>query len=363
MYCYIHIPFCSSKCKYCRFASVWTFQNTMINKYVLWLLESIYNYDNIIDNNKIRTLYFWWWTPSVLNKENLEKIFKALKSKFIFDENIEISIESTPIEITIEKLQIWKDLWINRLSIWIQTFNKKSLNTIWRDIIIPIFPKDVNDFNLSFDFIIGLPFVKKWEILEDIKKAISMYDLKHISCYMLEDYYSKEKIIETKYDNIIYPEDWSKYWLMEYDFYEEYRLIKNYLLDNWFFSYEISNFAKPWYECKHNKAYWNHSEVIAFWLGAYWFVNNTRYARSDNFKDFYNWKKLFEDNLIEEDIFIEKVMFWLRTSWLIEEIYSKLDQKNLLYFLESKYLEKENNIIKITNKGIPILDYIIKELI
>ena len=392
MQIYNHIPFCEQKCGYCRFASVWKIQNLHIAKYVDFLckeIKKIWTSDTnknspIIpflkgdeDKNKqISTIYFGWGTPGVLSLKQLEKIFIALKSKFIFSDNIEISLESTPDKITKQNLIGWERLWINRLSMWVQTLNQKSLEAIWRgnkwDIekalkALTPSPSSLREReikNISIDFIIWLPYVVKWEIKKDIEYILKKYDfIKHISVYMLEDYYNPDKIIETQYDNITYPDDWWKMWIAEEDYLEEYSEVKTYLKSEWFTRYEISNYAKPWFECKHNKWYWNHSEVIWFGLWAYWFVDKTRYANSEKFSEYYQWKKILETKLNSEDIFLETVMFQLRTSWVEQDICKKLNKERLEFFLREWYLEKKSDKIMLLDKWVLVMDYILKEIV
>ena len=375
---YLHIPFCEQKCNYCRFASTWKIQDLHIAKYVSFLCEEIKKQN--IFNKKIKTIYFWWWTPWVLKLEQFEKILNTIKNKYILDEECEISIETTPDKISKENLIWWEKLWINRISMWIQTLNQKSLKEIkrwWKwDIIEALenFKKYNKIQNISLDFIIWLPYVKKWEILENIKYVLKKCNfIKHISVYMLEDYYSPDKIIETKYDNITYPKDWEKQGIKEEEYLREYSGIKKFLIKNWFNNYEISNYWKSWFECKHNIWYWEHKEVIAFWLWAYWLIHRSstrstpteliRYANSENFKNYYNWGKIFENKLTQEDIFLEKVMFQLRTSWIDESIYKKLDIKKIDYFIENNYLEKKSNKIVLLDKWVLVMDYILKEII
>ena len=97
MFSYIHIPFCESKCKYCRFASTWKFQDLQIKKYLAYLLEEINNYD--LKHEKLESIYFGGWTPTTLNSSQLEQIIKTLENKFWFEKNIEISLETTPSKV------------------------------------------------------------------------------------------------------------------------------------------------------------------------------------------------------------------------------------------------------------------------
>jgi len=366
-YCYIHIPFCTSKCKYCRFASFWTLEKLKVNLYVENLIKEIQK--NKAGFKKLKSVYFGWWTPSVLSIKQLELILNTLEVKYWFNENIEISIEATPNTILIENIIWWKKIWINRISMWLQTLNNDSLIEIWRgnkwDILLALDNiKKVWFNNVSVDFIIWLPYVKKWEISNNIDFLLEKYDfIKHISVYMLEEYYEVPDDIGSKFENIVYPNNWNKLWLKEDDYLLEYIDIKNKLSYYWFDRYEISNFSKKWYECKHNKSYWNHSNVLAFWLWAHGFLDNVRYSNSENFLEYYSWKNIILEKLNNDDIFIEKLMFELRTSWLINKSIEKLNKLKLDEFIKMWYLEKKSNKIILLDKWILVMDHILSEII
>lgn len=374
--CYIHIPFCTSKCKYCRFASFSWLNQLKIETYVNFLCEEIKKFTY---NQKIilETIYFWWWTPSTLSISQFEKIFYALKQKFIFSENIEISIESTPENVSLENLVSWKKLWINRLSIWVQSLNEKTLEEIARAKKGSVFEclnnleKFFKEFNwwitISLDFIIWLPFVKKWELLENIKFILEKYDfVKHISVYMLEEYYDVPEEIDSKFDNITYPNSWKANSIKEEDFLWEYLSIKKYLEKKWFKRYEISNFAKPWFECKHNLWYWNHKENLAFWLWAHWFFDDVRFSNSEDFLEYYAWKNISKEKIWEKEKFLESIMFQLRTSGIDKKYLKFLNEEKVKYFLWPHPIplleEKENNVV-LKDEAILFLDYILWEIL
>lgn len=364
---YIHIPFCESKCKYCRFASIWNLNQVLVDKYVKHLLLEI---DEFTYLKPLETLYFGGGTPSILSEKNLISIVKKLENKFSFSKNIEITLETTPQNINISNLNIWYNLWINRISFWVQSLNNDTLKAIWRTSKETILEKlellkNSKIQNISIDFIIGLPYVKKWWVLDDIKYILEKYDfIKHISVYMLEDYYEVEELENsTKFDNIVYPENWSENSIKEDEYLNEYLEILNYLKSKWFNRYELSNFAKSWYECNHNKWYWEHSECAGFGLWAHSFINNTRYANSSDFKDYYNKKLEYKEDLKEKDIFLEKVMFWFRTNWISQNIYKNFDKEKLSDFIKNEYLEIIDKKLVITNKSFSLIDYIISELI
>jgi oxygen-independent coproporphyrinogen-3 oxidase len=352
-FCYIHIPFCTSKCKYCRFASFWNLGSKKVDLYIDFLLKEIKT--NNIDFKNLKSIYFGWWTPSILSIKQLNNIIYTLRNKYQFDNKIEITLEATPITITKENLIWWKNIWINRLSIWIQTLNNESLVEIWREnnkyVIMALDNlKEIWFYNLSVDFIIWLPFVKKWELKKDIEFILEKYNfIKHISVYMLEEYY--------------YPCNWDSLSIWEEEYLDEFIEINNFLKNKWFNRYEISNYTLPWYECKHNKAYWNHSNMLAFWLWAHWFVNNIRYSNSENFIDYYLWKQKIEDKQTFNDLFLEKVMFQLRTDWLTKNIYEKLNLNKIEYLIQEEYLKKKSDKIILSDKWVLVLDYILGEII
>ncbi len=368
IFCYIHIPFCEFKCNYCRFASIWNNQNLQIKIYLQNLLKEIKTYAS--EKVVLASLYFWWGTPSVLSKNQLWEIITTLYKKYIFDKNIEITIESTPNNITKQNIESWYELWINRLSIWVQTLNEKSLEEINRwnkwDIIkaLELLKNYSKIKNLNLDFIIWLPYVDKWELLQDIKYILGRFNfIKHISVYMLEDYYNSDKIIENKYDKITYPKKWVNLWIDDNDYLWEYKAIKKYLISKGFNNYEISNFWLKWFECNHNKSYWNHWEVYSFWLWAYFFINWVRYSNPDNFKDYYSWEKIIQSKLSENDFFIENCMFELRTSWLKKHTLNKMDIKKINYFIKNWYLKKVSDKVVLSDTWVLVMDYILGEII
>ena len=126
---------------------------------------------------------------------------------------------------------------------------------------------------------------------------------------------------------------------------------------------EISNFSKAWYECKHNQAYWNHSNILAFWLWAHWFIDGVRFNNSEKFNEYYSWKQIIEDKLTKADILIEKVMFNLRTNGLTKEIYKNINIKKINNLITKWLLCEENTKIVLTNRWVLLLDYILKEII
>lgn len=353
MYCYVHIPFCETKCKYCRFASFSNIKKIEVAKYVHFLCNSIHTYD--WKKNPLKTLYFWWGTPSTLSHSQLENIIKSLKTTFGFLDTIEISLEATPQSLTQKNLDAWYQMWINRISTGVQSLNNQTLKEIGRttkeDICIWLQNLTSSPIkNISVDCIIGLPHAKSGQTISDIEFLTHRFPkITHISVYMLEEYY--------------YPESWEIVSISEEQYLQEYIESKKLLEKKGFQRYELSNFSKKWHQCKHNKAYWKHQPVVAFWLDAHGYINGTRYAHENTFKKYYSGKLAYSEKLTKEQKVTEKLMFWLRTTGIRKNIVPFLDAQNLQQFIKQWFLKNTKTGIIFQDSATLVLDYILKELL
>lgn len=247
---------------------------------------------------------------------------------------------------------------------------RKSLKTINRDNKAKILNwlkllKFSKIKNINVDLILWLPFVKKWEIFKNLKYLIKhFYFIKHFSVYMLEDFYEIEEI-ETwnNFDKIIYPNNWKDLWISQQQIWEEYIFISKYLSKKGFEKYELSNFWKKWFYSKHNNWYWKHKEYIWFWLWAHSFVENKRFANRSDFKWYYENKLEYEEYLEEKDLFLEKIMFWLRTWWVEKKFLNKLNREKIDFFVKNWFLKYQNNFLILTEKSYSLCDFILKEII
>lgn len=350
MFLYIHIPFCQSKCKYCSFASFAWISNE-IDKYLNHLKSEITDFLES-KNQNIESIYFWGWTPSLLSVEQIWDIIKIIRENSKLNKNIEITLESNPENLTKEYIIWLKNIWINRLSIWIQSLNSQTLKEIWRknkNVILDALNniKEVWFDNVWVDFIIWLPHEKKLWTSNHIGNLLEKYSfIKHVSLYMLE---------------WNYPMKWKEFSITQDEYLSEYETCIETLWKYQITQYEISNFSKNWYECKHNKSYWNHSEYRWFWVSAASFVWNRRFANSNKLWEYYKWILDYEEKLSEKDIKLESIMFDMRTAWINENVVKNKEKFKEL--LQEKYLKIENWRIILTTKWILICDYITKELI
>ncbi|EKE28951.1 MAG: Oxygen-independent coproporphyrinogen III oxidase [uncultured bacterium (gcode 4)] len=375
---YIHIPFCRSKCKYCHFASFSWMEDLLVERYLGFLKREIRDF---FSNHPIGSepdgkfsIYFWWWTPSILRIEELEGIlseFKLISSingfqnqscNWELDPEInsgwrkadicEITLEANPEFITREYVEWLKRIWVNRISMGVQTLNEESLEEIWRckraTILSALDILEESGFeNVALDFIIGLPYVKKWETKADIEMLLNRYKtIKHISAYMLEEWK--------------YPQSWKELSLDEGELWWEYAEVADFLESIGFARYEISNFAKNGHECLHNSWYWNHTEYKGFWLSAASFLDNMRFANAQNFIGYYTGAIDYEEELEDEDLKLERLIFDWRTVWLPAK--NIKNHEKLKEFKDDFLISEKDDNISVTNKWAAIADYIFKEL-
>lgn len=358
---YIHTPFCIRKCKYCSFVS--GFDLKYKDLYVNSLINEI---KQRYKNERQKTIYFGGGTPSLLEVNDFEQILSALN----YNENsCEITLEVNPETVEIQKFQNLKNLGFNRISLGIQTFNNAILKEIGRlhntDLIYNSLEiiKDSGFKNISIDLMYGLSNQTLDLVKTDLKKAIEL-DINHISTYGL-------KIEDNSfYGRVALPQNLPT----EENQAEMFLYLCDFLTENGFNHYEISNFAKAGFESQHNNAYWLNKNYYGFGLAASGFENNVRYKNTANFKDY------LENPLIkeEEDILCEKenmeneifLALRLKNGVNIELLNKKYNinfEEKYKYiikkYVELGLLEVKNNQCKLTKDGILLSNTIMSDFI
>ena len=300
---YIHIPFCNYICAYCDFCKVF-YNREYVNKYLEALDKEIKaNYKGEI----ITSLYIGGGTPSSLSLDELERLFNILKI-FTLSKDCEITFESNPDSLTLDKIKLLKKYGVNRVSLGVETINDKLQETLERktskdNVINCINNLKNNDItNINVDLI----YAVKGETLEDLKKDLEFLlslDVPHISTYSLiiEDN-TKLKINGIK--NIDKSIDS-----------EMYDMISSILKNNNYIHYEISNFSKEGYQSKHNLKYWNNLEYYGFGCGASGYIDNIRYTNTRSITNYIKGKTVIDEEIlsIKDKIFYE-IMLGFRTN-------------------------------------------------
>lgn len=334
---YIHIPFCSNICSYCDFTKIY-YNKKYINKYLDSLEKEINKY---YKNEIVKTIYIGGGTPTSLDIDELNKLFKIIKV-FKLDENVEFTIECNIENLTIEKLDLFKKNNVNRISIGIQTFNFKYLKLLNRnhnleDVKKIInYAKKINFTNINIDLMYGFNGQTIKELDEDLNLFLSL-NINHISTYslMIEPH---TKLYIENYKNIDEELD-----------YQMYEYICKKLKENDFIHYEVSNFAKKSYESLHNLTYWNNLEYYGFGLGASGFINKVRYTNTSNMNKYLLGNYIKEKEVITKKLDMEyEMILGLRKlkGVNILDFTKKFNIDLVKYFNIEKLIEENKLIIK-----------------
>ncbi len=263
---YIHIPFCKRKCFYCHFATV-PFDSQLVNEY----LNSVTNELRMKSNSGyvIDSIYVGGGSPSLLEGAHYFSLMESISKYYKVASNPEISIECNPEDISNEKLKIFKKAGFNRLSIGIQSFIEEDLNYLQRGHSVNQSLKAVSIAlkhlfsNLNVDLIIGLP-TQNEKSLDLNYSHVERFNLPHVSCYLLENVLPAHSSEECQYKLYNY----TRKRLGAFD------------------HYEVSNFCKPGFECRHNLKYWKNQEYIGIGLSASGFQDHKDYKNDDDFADY-----------------------------------------------------------------------------
>ena len=369
---YVHIPFCKRRCIYCDF-----FSTTLLHRrkeYVEALVKEI-NWRKDEANEPIRTIYIGGGTPSVLDLSDIEKILKAIGT----EDKEEITMELNPGDASFEYLQGLRQIGIQRLSMGIQSFQDELLQFLGRRhnaqqaTQAVQMAQSVGFDNLSTDLMYALPnqTMEQWKA--DIETAIDL-GVQHISSYGLM--YEEGTALTAMRDNKqIEPID-------EDTENEMYDYLCERLKQAGFVHYEVSNFALPRYEAKHNSNYWNHTPYVGVGAGAHSYIGNIRSWNPDDLDVYINGimacdlcddkqKELLtslreNEKLTKRDIYNEQIMLGLRTNrGILEPIsnQSRANYERLEKLIQAGLLCKttEGRIIA-TQNGLHVLNQIIEQL-
>lgn len=353
---YLHVPFCKHLCNYCDFyKKELSTKPDQFDEFHNFLKKSFLRHQKILHENTfswsiIDTIYLGGGTPSLWGEEGAYFFEEEILSNLKLSQELEFTMEVDPGAWTLEMLKAWKKIGLNRISVGTQSLNPDFLKVLDRihtlDDTLSFLMKLKNEnWNYSLDFLLGVPYSK--EKKRNIRREIDLlleYKPKHISLYILN--------ARSKYPHIQnMPDD-------EY-IREEYLFVSDYLKSNGYHHYEVSNFALPGFESRHNFKYWRGDSVAA--LGP----TGTGYlALNDMSALRYKWKvsqpEVEVEVLGEEEIKLEHLYLSLRTS-------DGFDVKNGLErvienWTQSRYAYLDGDRVKLTSLGFLMLDSLMDDV-
>lgn len=281
---YLHIPFCAKKCDYCDFLS-FPADKSIKREYVETLKREIEEVGERYQNYQVSTIFVGGGTPSILNSSYIVEIFDVLRRKFHVAGNAEISMEVNPGTVTKEKLSDWRRAGINRLSMGLQSADNRELKRLgrihtWEDFLESFRRAREEGFsNLNVDLMSALPGQTMDGWMETLKRTAAQ-EPEHISAYSLiieEGTPFYERYGGKKGEALLPDEDTDR---------DMYHKTREFLASCGFERYEISNYAKPGRECRHNIGYWTGVPYLGLGLGAASYIEGIRFSNTRNLKEY-----------------------------------------------------------------------------
>lgn len=371
---YIHIPFCISKCKYCDFLSAPSSEEERTD-YVERLCADIRSYDDLGRSYRVVSIFVGGGTPSVLRAEQMKRIFCAIKETFVLTDDAEITLEMNPGTVEREKLKCYKSMGINRLSIGLQSANNEELKLLGRIHTYEEFlhtyemAREEGFSNINIDLISGVPgqTVDSWE---KTLRIVAELDPEHISAYSL--------IIEEGtpfYD--LYGEGGECAWILPEEEVERkmYQRTKEILEGYSYHRYEISNYAKKGYECRHNLGYWERTEYLGLGAGAASLLDNRRWTQSEDIQTFAKESKrrMEKGDVLSKEEQMEEFMFLgLRKT---EGVSRKVFEQTFGCTMDSVYgnvisdmvqkdlLKDAGDFLRLSELGLDVSNYVMSEFL
>ena len=298
---YIHVPFCERKCGYCSFYSV---ENG--TQYISSWLEALEREAARRGRLSLSTIYIGGGTPTVLTLSQWQELAAIIHRNFDTSALIEATSEANPNSLTREHVEFLRENNFTRVSLGVQSLNNSELETLGRihdsgTAINAMKLVKSSGLNLNCDLIFGIPGqnLRTWD--KSLRSVIEYAD--HVSCYQLT--LEPDAPLFEKYGG----EDLNNFG------YKFYRYAQYFLPRHGFSQYEISNFAREGFECRHNMAYWDHSNVIALGPSAVSYVDGVRYSNPRTLSEYVSGVPAVKEELTRRESEIELAILSLRTKW------------------------------------------------
>ena len=359
---YVHIPFCVQKCKYCDFIS---FTSCDYSEYI----DSLCNELDLWKGENVDTVFIGGGTPTVLPTKLIDKLFAHINLTFKPEQNTEWTVEANPKTVDKEKLELMSSLGVNRISLGVQSFNDNELKRIGRihtskeaQETILLIKEHFDNFNI--DIISALPDQTYESFINTLRTAVG-FNPAHISCYSLILEEGTPLHAEHQKSPLSLPDEDT-----ERDMYSS---MIDFLENNGYHQYEISNFSKPGYECRHNLKYWHCEDYIGVGVAAHSLYNGVRNENTSELAEYLKGNYSNEKTVLTpSDKMSEYIImsFRLREGLDEKEFYkrfsidfSKEYKKALERFISMGLIEKTPTGYRLTRDGINVSNSILCEFV
>ncbi len=375
---YIHIPFCVRKCKYCDFLSA-PAEEYIRDMYIRQLIEEISVQSQFYTDYVVSTIFFGGGTPSILKSVHITNIMSAIYANWTVAANAEISLEANPGTLSQERLMNYRTAGINRLSIGLQSANNSELKVLGRIHTFEDFlesyetARNAGFDNINVDLISGVPgqTLTSWK---NTVKRTAMLKPEHISAYSLiiEEGTEFHELYSSGEGKKLLPDEDT-----ERDMYHETAGI---LSTYGYRRYEISNYAREGYECRHNTGYWTGEEYLGLGLGASSYTMGRRFHVDNDLNNYLHMDMhkditpLYEDiqELTERDRISEFMILGLRMTKGVSaaefaERFNR-DMMEMFYYefdkhVRSGLLEILPPYVRLTEKGLDLANVVMQDFV
>lgn len=369
---YIHIPFCVSKCRYCDFLSG-PCDDAAKTAYVDTLVREICQSAKDFADYMVDTIFVGGGTPSILEASQMQRILGAVRDNYNLERYVECTIECNPGTMTMQKADAWLEAGVNRLSLGLQSANNNELKALGRIHTVEEFvdsylmARNAGFMNINVDLMNALPY-QTLDSFSGTLRSVAGLAPEHLSVYSL--------IVEenTPLYDWVYAGNEDKLPTEEIER-EMYYATGKILAEYGYERYEISNYAKKGYECRHNLGYWERKDYVGFGLGAASLVGNIRYNNLSEMKAYMECmgdKKENREVLSKEDEMAEFMFLGLRKIAGIrkdkfydafgvkyEDVYGEVTNK----LVEKGLICEENDTVRLTDLGIDVSNVVMAEFL
>lgn len=312
---YVHIPFCVKKCAYCDFLSAPADFPVRLS-YVKRLVQEMEFYKEVYADYEVKSVFFGGGTPSILEGRHIQELMNALRSNFHIADQAEITMECNPGTVTEKKAGNMREAGINRISLGLQSANNLELAMLGRIHTYEDFLQSFGEArkagfrNINVDLMSALPG-QTAETWEQTLRSVAALHPEHISAYSLiieegtlffDIYHGDEQLREKGEKPRLLPSEEEERAM--------YELTEAFLTEKGYYRYEISNYAKPGYECQHNTGYWMRKNYLGLGLGASSLVENVRFRNTYVLAE-YMFQPFFhlEEQVLDKQAQMEEFMF------------------------------------------------------
>ena len=363
---YLHLPFCLKKCNYCDFCSFAGLSASVREEYISALVREISSYKRD-ERISVDTVFFGGGTPSLLTPTELARIFSAIGGSFDILPDAEITLEANPKTFTPEKIRDYAALGVNRLSIGLQSIHENELKKLGRIHNLDDF-KSAYDMtlsagiqNINVDLMYGIPD-QSLKSLSETLSFITSISPTHLSAYglIVEE---GTPFFEAR-DSLLLPSDDEEYMM--------YREVCSALRGAGYRHYEISNYAKPGYESRHNLKYWQNREYIGVGISAYSYYGDSRYGNTHDLTEYLSCDYARHRTVDPVDFEVrafEYAMLGLRRDVGIDTSeYERLagrmlSKEKIKGYVDLGYMRRSGDRISLTEDGFYVSNTILAELL